>query len=285
MFNRYAAKEGTQEWYQMQMEAKLSLVNTNNVLKVGNFTIKWGNPSHHLAYKRCECLGFHSQKKCSLNEVDTADWERNSRFNLIGNDLSFEVLAKRMLKDTKHLIHVQCLGCGRNGAPTTDNNPAAWHMDCWRICLDKTPEAAEGYTKHLSEELAPRIHKYFPDLTAQEFRELFATCDDLFWLTLFDLKTQGRHVQQRLKNDRYRGIRNDFSLEKMLKNEHYFKYVIKRLSAKHLWFAMGIKYSCITVQSFIQHEMEQNKDNSKTQSVAANSNNQAQKPQFSKSNK
>ena len=59
------------------------------------------------------------------------------------------------------------MGCNRYGAPTTDNNPGGLHYECWRICLDTHSKAADGYTNHLAQELAPRIHKTFPNSTAQ----------------------------------------------------------------------------------------------------------------------
>ena len=102
-------------------------------------------------------------------------------------------------------------------------------------------------------------------MQANEFREIYETCADKFWLQLFDLKTQNKHVKQRI-NDQwkyYTGIRADFSLEKMYENKKYFNYVIEMMDQKHEWYSKNIPYRCVTYQSFIQSEKARLKESNK----------------------
>ena len=270
---------------ELQDQSKKELVSKNNVIKIGGFSIKWSTPSHHLAYKRFEALGWHTQKKCSLQDAHTADYEKYSDFDLTKSDKCFEAMAKRILKQSQYLTHVRCIGCGGPYAPSTDNNPTAWHMKCWRLCLDSHPKAADGYVYHLEQELAPRVHKLFPKLTASQFYALYGICEDIFWLRLFDLKTKGKYIKIRMNNSAYSGICSDFSLDKMGKNNMYANYVLKMLSKKHYWYSMNTTYNCITVKSYIEYSMREQENKAKTQSVIApNSNNQASKPQWRKNN-
>ena len=278
------------QWSNNEIECKTRAISTKNEIKVGGYTIKWAIPSNHLAYKRLQYLSLHPKCKCSLSDVFTADWEQYFDFNLTKSDACFISLAERVLTAKHYLIYVPCLGCGKDGAPTTDNNPAGWHMKCWRICLDNHQKAAEGYPGHLANSVAPEINKYFPKLNDVEFTELYCALEDQFWVRLFDLKTRGRYTNQR-RNDRaltYTGLCGDFSLHKMTQNDKYADYVIKMLREKYLWHSRGIKYSCITAQSFINYSMTQDdcksKDKEKTQS-ALNSNNQAFKPKCHKNDK
>ena len=286
-----SASTDEEKLHQMHAQCKKELVNPTNVIVFGGYQIRWNDPSHHLAYKRLEALGFHYNKKCALSEVHTADWQRDSGFDITKNDGCFQAAVKRMLKDSNHLILVKCMGCAKGGAPTTDNNPSAWHMKCWRVCLDNHPKAADGYIMHLCSELAPRINKYFPQLTASQFYALYSALEDQFWVTLFDLKTKGKYMNDR-QNDcarTYTGLISDFSLEKMIKNKQYGKYVIDMLMNKHYWYSNGTKYSCITAQSFITSSMMTQQQiastqNDKSQYASPNNNNQASKPQFNKDN-
>lgn len=256
-------KPGTPQWDELVMNEKRALVNRNNILQVGEIQIKWCEPSHHLAYKRVEALKWHWRKNCSLKEMDVSDLVADAKFDIINDDSSFMKIVPRILNDSeKHLITIKCMGCGKGGAPTTDNNPSAWHMKCWQKCLDTKPEAAAGYCFHLESELAPRIHKYWPKLQACEFREIYETSADIFWLQLFDLKTQNKYVKQRI-NDQwkyYTGIRAGFDLEKMSKDKKYFEYVIEMMHFKHEWYSRKIPYRCVTYESFVQSEQARLKE-------------------------
>ena len=280
----YEAPKNSKTVHDMQIQYKKDLVSTNNVIKVGTYEVKWSNITHHLAYKRLLNLSLHSHLKCSLPDLYTGDWEEFGDFNIISNDKCFEAVAKRALIDKHHLVYVKCMGCNAYGVPTTDNNPAAWHYACWRICLDSNPKAAYGYTNHLAKELAPRIHKQFPNLSPKLFRALYETCEDRFWLTLFDLKTKNRYRMKRIndKTHTYTGILGDFSLEQMKQNPKYEQYVLDMLSKKDWWFSMNIQYSCISYQSFIEFIKTQTELSEKPtdSNDAPNANNQANKPQF-----
>lgn len=274
-----------------QLECKKGMINMQNVILLGGYTIRWDNPCHHLAYKRLQYLSLHINAKCSLSNVFTADWEQYFDFNVTKSDKCFVEVAQRVLTAKHNVIYVDCMGCGGEGAPTTSNNPSGWHMQCWRKCLDQHPKASEGYTHHLANELAPRINKLLPNLSIIEFRELYSALEDQFWIRLFDLKTRGKYLRQRV-NDKYQiytGICGDFSLERMTKNSKYEKYVLKMLRERHLWYDKAMVYSCITVKSFINYSMKQDqlecKHNDETQSMVSNSNNQATKPNFDKEKK
>ncbi|MGB1096977.1 MAG: hypothetical protein ACPG2Y_00080, partial [Acholeplasmataceae bacterium] len=183
----------------------------------------------------------------------------NVNFDIVTNDNNYIGMVKRILSEyDEHLIFVACMGCGEQSAPTTDNLPMGWHMKCWLKCLDKDPEAAHGYTIHLEKELAPRIHKLFPKLQPHQFRELYETCADIFWLQLYNLKTRGKHINQRLNDPKqtYSGICS-FSLEQMKKDSNYFKYILDLMYIKHYWHERDIKYSCITYKSFMEYVQKQ----------------------------
>ena len=264
------------------MNNQVSLVSSNNVINVGHFEIKWSVAKHHLAYKRfCGIQNLVG----SLSQLYTSDLKPHKNLDIYTDDDQFVKMALRALIQCKRrLIYVNCVGCGLSGAPTTDNVPIGWHAKCWVTCLDTDERAADGYIKHLEKDLPQRINKYFPKLQPSVFKSLYDTLSDIFWIQLYDLKTLGKHRMIRYNDvdQVYSGICS-FNILHMKQNRQYFDHIIKLMHQKQDWYSMGIKYSCITYDSFrktLQKAQCNSECKDKRVDPTSQSNNQANKPVF-----
>ena len=77
-----SVKSGHNLTQELSEACKVSLVSSKNIITIGNCSIRWAIPKHHLAYKRLEYLGLNSHKKCALQDVNTADLEKYRGFNI-----------------------------------------------------------------------------------------------------------------------------------------------------------------------------------------------------------
>ena len=252
---------GSPQWYQIIAKMCDDIMDKNKVLKVGHFEIKWCNARDHLAYKRFEALHYHPRRRCKLRDLATYDLKQDKHLHINNNDELYIKLVHRILNDSKQYLRFEkCAGCGEAGAPTTDNLPVAWHMKCWLLSLGYHPQASMGYTKHFSDQLGPKIMRMFPKLQTCEFRELFETMTDIFYIQLYDINTKGKHTRKRFndKDKTYSGICS-FNLEKLQKDSKYFHYVIDLMVRKHEWYDIGICYSNISYDSFVKNSQFKSK--------------------------
>lgn len=275
---------------QSSMDIKRSMITTNNVIHVGNFTIEWRYPRNHLNYWRFEALNNHYDSKNEIKDTYTDDYSQYADFNIGSNEGCYTVVAKRILAHPKkHLITITCVGCGQPGAPTTDNLPIGWHMRCFIKSLGGNPLASSHYTKHFTDELAPSINKLFPNLSPKEFKLLHDFVTFVFYVQLHDINTKGKYIEARVKDpDHYYSGLCSFNLHILSQDMGYFKYVINLLNTMHKWLSEGRNANCITYDSYKKHVQSQTEkakqmnqeEEKQSVSYLPNENNQTSKPTF-----